>query len=374
MKLKETSDRLIKLIIKPLSSPLICIGVPTLVSMLYLGFIASDVYTSSSQFIIKRSNAQISPMTLGIPFLNPQASTTQEDALILHDYALSMNLIRELQKEHSFLLGFEADSVDWWSRLSSDAPPEKIREYLEKYIVYYIDPESGIVTLDTSAFSPEVAQNLNKTIIGFFEAYINNISVDLANAQVGFVREELVKAEAMVTKARTETLAFQSKYNLIDPVSESASLFERISTLEGRLSQKETELKTLLSFLQEESPKVAKVRKEISALNEQITEETTSLAGGEERSLNQIMAEYQQLKISQEFALNSYTSALASLESARTEASRQIKFLVMISDTGLPVTPSYPKFIRGSLTVFVLSSLIFLVLRLVIATINDHRD
>ena len=118
---------------------------------------------------------------------------------------------------------------------------------------------------------------------------------------------------------------------------------------------------------------MATIKREIAALEAQIKEESNLLSGGEAISINKIMADYQQLKISNEFALNAYTSALASLEAARTDAARQVQFLVVIASTGTPEEPSHPRTLRGTATTLVLASLLFLVGRLIIATINDHQ-
>lgn len=355
-------------------SPWLFVALPTLLVSVYVWALAAPQYTSSSQFIIRRSNAQTAPMALGLSFLSNQTSTSREDALIIKDYIFSLEMLELLNRELGLVQHFSGNAIDFYSKLSTDATKQDKLEYLADMISVRIDPESSIITLETTAYSPETAASMNAVVLNAAEAFINHISNSLANAQLDFVKEEVVKAENALAKARTATLGFQSKYNILDPESESASLFARISALESQLSSKETELKTLRNFLQENSPQIASLKNEIAALKEQIKEESSVIAGEEELSLNQIMAKYQELKLTQEFVLNTYTSALASLESSRTEAARQIKYLILISDTGIPEDRSGPSRLWVPLTVLALSGLLFLVLRLIIATINDHID
>lgn len=357
----------------PKPSPWLFIALPTLVAGIYLGFIASEQYAATSQFIIKQSNSQAPPIALGIPFLGNKTSTSAEDALIIKDHIYSTEMFEKLEAQLDLIKHYNDPVIDRWSRLPQDASREDKLEYFNKLLSVSIDPDSAIVSLNTRAFTPEMAAAVNSSILTISENFINEISISLAEAQVDFVRHEVEKAEANLASARTKTLAFQSKYNLLDPESESVSLFGRISEMEAKLTEKRTELKTLSSFLQEDSPRIATVKREITALESQIKEETRMLAGTEELSLNQIMAQHQELKIEQEFALNTYTSALASLETARTDASRQMKFLIIVSDTGVPEEASQPKAVRGTLTIFVIASLIFFVIRLIVATINDHN-
>lgn len=368
-----TASTFLKRLQMPRLNPIACVVLPTVLALLYLGLIASSQFTCQSQFIIKRSNSGNSSISLALPFLSSQISTSREDALLIQDYLHSRDLLERLDADLYLIRHFSDPQNDFWARLKAAATREDQLAYFQGKVDVQIDPESSIITLNTRAFSPDMAEAINQKVLTYAEAFINNISLSLATAQVEFVRAEVNKAEAGLTEARQASLAFQKKHNLIDPESEGASLFSRISELESQLSQKQTELKTLLSYLQEDSTRVATVKKEIAALEAQIEEETRLLAGGDQRSLNQIMADYQQLKISQEFALNTYTSALASLEAARTDAARQVQFLVTVGSTGRPEEASHPRLLRGTLTTFVLAGLLFLVGRLLIATINDHQ-
>lgn len=350
------------------------VGVPTLVVVIYLSLIASERYTATSQFIIKQSGNQNPPMALGLSFLGTQTSTSREDALIVKDFIHSYDLMRILDQRLSVMSHYADPTLDDWQALETDALEEDKIKYFRKAVNVLIDPESSIVTLTTKAFSPEMAAAMSSETVQASEDFINAISESLASSQVGFVEQEVSKSEAKLARAQQKTLKFQSKYNLIDPESETISLFSRISELEAKLSQKQTELRTLEGFLQKDSPRIASVVNEIQALQKQIQEETRFLAGDEDLSMNQILAEYQELKIEQEFALNSYTSTLASLEAARTDAARQMKYLIPISESGLPEKPSGPKPLRGAITTLLIAGLIYFSLRLTIATINDHRN
>lgn len=346
--------------------------VPTVIALIYLGAIASDRYTSESQFFIKRSNSS-GALSFAIPFIGSEISTSQEDALLIEEYLHSQDLLERLDSELSLIAHYQNPEYDFWSRLEEDASREDQLKFFRDNVAVTIDPDSSILTLKTTAFSPEMAYKLNQHMLRLAEQFTNDISDTLAEAQIKFIQGEVELAEAKLSKVRGKSLAFQQKYNLIDPENEGTSLFERISGLEAELSRKQTQLKTLQSYLQESSPRVATAKKEVSALAEQIQEETRRLVGNEQSSLNQIITQYQQLKIDQEFAVGAYTAALASLESSRTEAARQAQFLVTISSSRLPESTSHPELLKGVATVFALCGLLHLLSGLIVATINDHQ-
>lgn len=347
--------------------------VPTAIALSYFLFVAATQYTAESQFLIRQSG---SPSTEGTPvsklLTGGGQSGSQQDARLVRDYIRSPDLYRRLDREIQLRVHYGQKNWDPFARMDVSDPQEKQVDFLRRKIGVEIDPETAVVTLSTRAFSPEFAERFNRAILEASEEFINQISRSLAEAQVSFVKAQVAEAEATLTVARNETVAFQSKYEIIDPETESASLSGRISGLETRLSEKETELKTLQGILQQNSPQLARLRREVEALRAQIEEETRSLVGGEDRTISQIMSEYQSLRIEQEFARNAYSSALASLEAAQRDAARQMKYLIPISSTGEPQESSHPNPLRGTLTVFLVATLLFFVARLVVATINDH--
>ena len=85
------------------------------------------------------------------------------------------------------------------------------------------------------------------------------------------------------------------------------------------------------------------------------------------------MAQYKELQIEADFALEAYKAGFSSLEKARLDASRKLKHFVMVSTSGLPEDAVYPRILYNLLTALVLLFLFYGVIRLVIATIQDHR-
>ena len=72
------------------------------------------------------------------------------------------------------------------------------------------------------------------------------------------------------------------------------------------------------------------------------------------------------------FAETAYASAMASLESARMEASRNQRYLAIYTHPSLPEYPIYPKRLLYSLFAFIGLNLFWALIMLIILSIQDH--
>jgi capsular polysaccharide transport system permease protein len=144
--------------------------------------------------------------------------------------------------------------------------------------------------------------------------------------------------------------------------------------LEATLAARKTELNTQLAFLNSEAPQVVATQNEIRALAQQIGAEKGRLVGTDGERLNDLVARFQDLQIDLEFAMDVYRSALTALETARLEASRKLKHLIVLASPGLPQEALYPRRLYALLTMLVFLTLVYGIGRLVVATIRDHTD
>jgi capsular polysaccharide transport system permease protein len=114
------------------------------------------------------------------------------------------------------------------------------------------------------------------------------------------------------------------------------------------------------------------LQQQIAALSSQRQQETGNLVGAGDNSVAATLQAYEDIRIQSEFALQAYTAAFALAEAAKLEAGKQEKFLLLIAPPHLPEEPVFPSPIKGVLTVFICSSVLFGIGRLVISTIRDH--
>ncbi len=187
--------------------------------------------------------------------------------------------------------------------------------------------------------------------------------------------------------AQTNLLNFQQRYNLLDPMAEGLAMQQITYALEGQITTKEAELKGLMTMMSANAPQVVTVKNTLNALKNQLDIEraklsdngrladNANLSNGENKaiSVSEILAQYTDLKVKMELALQSYTSSQISLEKSRIEAYRQLKYLVVVEASTKPHDAKYPNVLYNIILFAVLASMLFVTGRIVLLTIQEIK-
>jgi capsular polysaccharide transport system permease protein len=104
----------------------------------------------------------------------------------------------------------------------------------------------------------------------------------------------------------------------------------------------------------------------------QVENERHRLANESGTDLTGLLYGYEPLILEQKLAEQLYTSALTSLEVARTEAQRKQRYLIPFVSPELPDEALEPKRLWNVLTVFFGACLVYAIGGLVWSAINDH--
>lgn len=347
--------------------------IPVVIALVYSGFFAHSYYTVESQVIIRESDSNPAPMLPGLAlgFLG-NTSISLEDSYILEGYLKSGTFLEQLDAEFDLRSHYNDTGADILNRLSGDASKEDFLEYFRSKLDIKIDPESKIISMLTTAFTPEMAKDVNLFMLEASEDEINRLNRIISKAQTQFAKSELEVAESFLIGAEEKLLAFQYEKGIADANSEAASLFTRISELEGALTAKETELKGMLKYIREDTIPVRALKQEIEAIKQQLEEEDNEMSGSADGSMLPVIKTFHRLRMEVDFATQAYASSFAALEAAKLEVTRQEKFLLLVAPPELPEEPSGPKPLLSALTVLVVALLLFGILKLIIATIRDH--
>ena len=365
---------------------LVMVILPVACSILYFGFIASDRYVSTAEIIVKdNSNSKVVPSAMDL--LLAGSSSNTQDALLVVNYLHSLDLIKKLDQDLNLKAYYQSNG-DALASLPSWASQEDYLDYFRSHFAIVHDELSGIITLEAQSFSPEFAQELVTKAIQHAEVFVNSINVQLAKTQLEFVDKELKRAQDKLIAVRQEILAFQDDHNIVSPEQELQGVSHIIQELELRLAEDNTKLSAYRSYLNENSSQVKALKASIESLKKQISEEKRRLVGSatevnvvagngnsvQKAPLNKMSAEFQRLELQQQFALDAYQLALASIESARIEATNQLKHLVIVTQPSRSEDASYPKKLYNIFTIAAVLIMLYAILRMLIAAIRDHRS
>jgi capsular polysaccharide transport system permease protein len=238
-----------------------------------------------------------------------------------------------------------------------------------------VDDESGLLRIRTQAFTAEMAHAINREIIALSERFINESSHRLAREQMAFAETELEKARAFVNDARNKLLAFQDENGVLDPVAQATANTGVTVELQAALARQEAELKSQLGYLNEDSHQIRGLRAQIDGTRAQLeTESRRAMSGKHGPSLTVLAGEFQELAANLQFAQDSYKLALSGVETARVESTRKLKSLVLVESPTLPDAPRYPARLYNLAALLMGLGLLYGIVRLVIATIEDHQE
>lgn len=355
--------------------PLAAVVIPWLLYAFYLIIWAAPQYESQSQLIVKSTDGGSSFDPSSLLMSTVTGSGSSNDSLIIESFILSTDMLEFLDKEIGLSEHYSSDLGDVFSRLSKHHTKEDLLNYYQSHVSVTIDSTSSVIAIHARAYSSDYAHLINKTIVKRAEVFINSIGNNLAKSKLAFAQGEHDVVESKLQQAKLKLLDFQSKYNVLDPTAEGAAFQQIAFSLEATLAQKQAELKTLLSMMSEQASEVQNVRREINALQAQIASQKTRIsedgAKASDISVSQLMAQYSNLQVEVQLAIQAYSSSLMTLENARVEAYQQIKHLVTIESPTFPEENAYPEVIYNLTLLGVILLMGFGIVRIVIATIRE---
>ncbi|WP_027672767.1 chain-length determining protein [Rheinheimera baltica] len=340
-------------------------------AVFYWGALATDRYISEANIVLE--SPELAPSSFNFSSLL-SGTGGSADLLLLKDHLLSVDMLKNLEAKLQLRQHYSQPSIDWLSRLDSDAPIEHFHDYYKKRIYVAFDDYAGLLRIRVAAFSPEMAKAIADALLEQGEAHMNDMGRRLAEEQVRFIEGQVSILNQRLMQAREELLSYQNQYGLVSPTAAVQSIATIVAQLEGQLALTEAQRKAALSYQSSASPELKRLNAEISALKQQIISEQNRLAADDGQALNRVSAEYETISLRAKFALELYSNTLIALENTRIEASRKLK---QVSVLQYPTTPEYavePKRLKNSIVFIVMTLLLAGIVHLLLLIIRDHRD
>lgn len=356
---------------------LLVVIIPTLVSSVYFGLIASDVYISQSKFIIYNPQSA-SPVT-GITGLLEGVgigNNTSYASSAVHDYLLSRDALSALQGVLPYRKMVSSQSIDPFSRFGGwiwyDRTFEQLYRYYNRMTDDTVDTSSNISTLNVNAYTASDAQKINQQLLIQAQILVNEINKRADRAIVRFYEKNVRLTEAKA-KAATEALAhYRNTAKVFSPAPEANIQAQLVQRLQDQKLAAQVQLGQMIKSTPK-NPRVSVLKNTITALRRQIDQQTAKIVGNSS-SLASKSAQYERLRLSQSFAEKELAAALSSLELAQIEAQKQQLFIETIVAPNKPDEALEPERIHGILATLIVSLLLWGVLSVVIGGIREHHD
>lgn len=350
---------------------IIC-GLPTVLTLLYMLFIASPRYVS--EFEITYQTYQ-PPQTLSaglVQSLFGSSSVGNVDlSTILYEYIRSEALLSKLDSELHLRKYYSSPKVDYLSRMN----PKANKDVFLRYYLWYVSVAQGwggYLTVDVQAFDPDYALAVAKAIIKACDQMVDQLTDRAAQDEVRFAQDTLNQAEARVRKARLALTDFQNAHGILNPPGSANQIGGVVGTLEGNLAAAQTQLATLIATAPH-SPMVAATRAQIIALQQQLTAERARLAkNGSNNNYAKLLDEYSALELEQQFAQTSYLSAQQGLAVARADAAHKQIYLVDFARPYRPDRENIEFAVFYTVTALIVSVVLFAICSLIAGALRDQ--
>jgi len=349
--------------------------VVSLLAIVYWSVVASDRYVSEAHVIIQSTDLSSGQGMDFSSVLGNFGGGSGEDQLLLRDYLLSVDMLNKLDERLDLRDHFSDSSRDPLSRMwDKDAPLEWFHSYYLSRVSVEYDGNAGVLIIQAQGYDAQMAHAIASMLVEEGERYMNVMAHRLAQEQVVFLEEQVADLNERVILARQTALDYQNEKGMVSPQGTAENLAGIINALVAKLTELQTQRKTMLSYLRPGSAQLVEIDQKIYAIQKQIRQEKSQLASPEGEALNQRIEEYKRLQLNAEFATDLYKTALISLEKGRIEATRILKKVSIIQYPTSPQYPLQPRRIYNTV-VFILAVLLIAgILHLVTAIIRDHRD
>lgn len=352
---------------------LLAVVLPTLVAIIYFGFLASDVYVSESQFVV-RSPDKPATSGLGVLLKSTGFSNSGDEVYAAQDYVQSRDALRSLNKNNAVVRAYHNDGISIFDRFNplgfSGTFEDLYRFYRGKVGVSY-DSASSIATLTVRAYNPHDAYRFNRQLLELGEGLINRLNTRGRNDVVQFAAHEVADAQVEARNAAVALAAFRNAHGVVDPEEQAKAQLEMISKLQDELIGARVQLQQLQQMAPE-NPQVPLLTTRIRGLEQQIAEQKGEVAGGH-RSLSQSAVQYERLELERQYADRRLAAAMNSLQDAEDEARRKQAYVERIEQPSVPDDPAEPERLRGIIATFAMGLIAWGILRLLFAGVREHH-
>ncbi|WP_288704796.1 capsule biosynthesis protein [uncultured Bilophila sp.] len=346
---------------------------PTVAVFLYYLLWASPMYVSQTRFAIRSADSSGGGLDIASALLR-SSSSTGADAHIVVEYIQSLDIIHDIDKELGVDLHFSDKDHDVFSRLTNNPTQDEQLRYWKWAVIPALDQDTGIITLETKAYSPEMAQKIAAAVLARSEALVNTMNLRAREDAVSLAQSEVQRAEARVRKAQEAMRNFRDAHTLLDPRVTAAGLQGVVTELEGEAVKLRAQLAEAQSFMRSSAPATKALQTRLKAVESQLDQEKQRLAGlrSQEDNLNAVVGEYEDLTIEAEFAQKQLVTAMSALESARVHEVAKSRYVVAFQQPTLPDESLYPRPFLFTAYVFVGALLLLGLGSLITASIREH--
>ena len=351
---------------------LLFVILPTALVGWYLYNRAQDQFVSETSFSI-RSEEFRNPMDV-LAGLGQVSSGSANDVQILYEFIQSQQLVELIGARIDLRRVFAGRGNDPVFELPAGASREKLVDHWQRMVKVYRDKSSGVLSIETRAFSPEDAREINTVILAESQKLVDRLSRVAREDATRYAQEELDRAAERLSAARSNFSAYRARTRIIDPAVELQNQAGVQSALRQQLAEALITRDQLTATTRDESdPRISQTDRRIDAIRRRLDNERAGEPAKEDEGLAKVVGEFESLRAEQQFAETAFYAASAALDSARGEATRRSRYLSVHIDPTLSETSTRPRRLTLTAVAGVFLLLLWTIGSMVFYSLRDRR-
>jgi capsular polysaccharide transport system permease protein len=353
------------------------LGFLLLVALPTLGFGAWQLHGAADQFAVELRFAvrPADPARAALPagmLAGAAAGNTDAYAVVQHLQSRAAILAVARHADVRGILGHEG--ADRLARLDPAAPLEAALRAWRRQVQPYYDRASGIVSVEVRAFTATDALALALAVEAASEELVNAMSARSRAELVAAATRDVAQAERRFADARAAVQAFRDGRQVMDPRRNAQAYSEHLVRLRSELIAMRAQLATLRGVMSDAATPVMQLlgnirgtEEQIAAIQAQLTEAQPGAA-----PLTQSIGGFEAVETEVIFAQRAYEAAMAAMERARGEASRQQVYLAPVVRPVAPEHALYPARLANTGTVLATALLAWFVGLVALRALREH--
>ena len=326
-----------------LARPRVLISAFLAASALYCFVIGRDRYTATSEFVIQQALPLdgSSASVLSGASSAPSVLISLLDGQYLQVYLESADVKKRLFPDSKkFEQDYRPNFPDFRAGLPANSAAPAQLNFYRKQLFVAPQPLTGTVILSTSGFTADQAYRLNRDLLREARRFVNDVNQSINADQNKFAKKEVKIAENNLSQATRSLEVFQEKHGNLSVGEEQSAASSFIAGLESQLVELKVEEAALRrTYRDPNAPEVSFVADQVDELQLQIRQERERAISENGRDLNTLALEEERLISDVEFAREALQVARLAVDNSRRESLRQFKFVVVLSQPQMPVSP-----------------------------------
>lgn len=346
---------------------------PTILAGWYFYMMATPMYSVRSEFVIQQAGPSGGGGSMGGLF-SGTAFATSQDSIAVQGYLQSREAMGRLDQDLGFRSHFQNPQIDQLQRMAPDAGLEAAYRVYRKFLKISFDTTEGVIRMDVIAADPQVAAAWSRQLIAYAEEQVDHLTQRLRADQMTDAQAGYEAAQKALMDSQKKLIELQEKFKILSSETEVGLIVGQISGLENQLTQERLALAQMESNAEPNQARMDPIKRRIATLEGEVADlraRMTETSTGS-TSLAEIQGQLLVAQADLQTRQMMLAQALQSMETARVEANRQVRYLSLSVSPIPPDEPAYPRAFENTLVTLLIMLGIYLMVSMTAAILREQ--